>query len=223
MFRLTSCLATCVVLVVVFLVPTAPASTIEIQFSGLDIVYDGSSFVDAGGSVDPPDADRLETVTYQINGSPVGTDVDDIYADFDFGPVTGIPVGGGTVNTGPDSGVFEILIPGVGLALDLDDVSVTYLPLGSVDFVFAGSLAGISGQSLPLGLIIGDPVSVSFSAQINAGTISDDGTNITGFTAAGNGEVRGTLIPEPSALGLLGMGAVGLVGYGLRRSRKRSA
>ena len=220
MFRLTSSLAACVALVVVFLVQTAPADTIEIQFTGLDIVYDGSSFTDAGGSLDPSDADPLTAVTYLVNGSSVGTDLTDIYVDFDFGPITNIPIAGGTVNTGPDSGMFDILIPDIGLALDLDEVSVAYLPTAFVDFVFAGSLAAISGQNLPADLVIGDPVSVAFSTQASPGAISNDGTYITGFIASGAGSVRGTLVPEPSAFVLLFMGVVGLVAYALRKRRR---
>ena len=211
----------CAVVVLVVVVEgytKAPASTIEIQFSGLDMVYDGSNIYDAGG-YNQGDVDPLTTVTYLVDGSLSGTQVANIDVDFRFGPIIGVPTTGGTVNTGSDpSGFFDLLVPGIGLTLDLGDVSVTYLPLGFADLVFVGSLAAVSGQSLPYGLIIGDDVSVSFSAQIN--TISDDGTYITDFTASGTGEVSGPQVPEPSTLALLCMGALGLLACA-RRRRKR--
>ena len=198
-------------------VSQAPASVLEIQLAGLDVIYDGSTVTDGGGSSVPADADPLDTVNYLVDGSLVGTYGTDIYVDFEFGPIEDIPVAGGTVSTGADSGVFELLIPGIGLALDLDDASVTYLPLGSAFFVFAGSLATISGQSLPDGLIIGDPVTVSFSTQVDPGTASNDGDYITGFTSSGTREIRGELVPEPSTLALLCMAAFGLLLHTRRR------
>ena len=215
MFRSPKCLAACVVLIIAFLVQAAPASTIEIQFSGLDIVYDGASIVDAGTP-----ADDLTTMTFSVNNTPAGPPlVSDIAADINFGPVSGIPATGGAVHTGPDSGSFSLLTPDIGLALDLDGVTVIYVPVGSVDFIFAGTLAEIAGQSLPYGLTMGEPVIISFSTQVIPGTTStsNDGKYITGFEASGTGEVRGRLVPEPSTLALLAMGAFGMVAWGWRR------
>ena len=195
----------------------APASTIEIQLAGLNVIYDGSTITDGGSSSAPAGADPLDTVNYLVDSSLVGTDTTDIYVDFEISPIEDIPITGGTVGAGIDSGVFDLLIPGIGLALDLDDASVTYLPLGSAFFVFAGSLATISGQSLPDGLIIGDPVTVSFSTQVDPGTASNDGDYITGFTSSGTREIRGELVPEPSTLALLCMAAFGLLLHTRRR------
>ena len=205
--------------VVLIGVGQAPASTLEIQLAGLDVIYDGSTVTDGGSSSAPAGADPLDTVNYLVDSSLVGTDTTDIYVDFEISPIEDIPIAGGTVSAGVDSGVFELLIPGIGLALDLDSASITYLPIGSAFFVFAGSVASISEQSLPLGLIIGDPVTVSFSTQVDQGTLTDDETYVTGFTSSGTGEVRGQLIPEPSTLALLCMAACGLLAYTRRRPK----
>jgi len=221
MFRLASYVAAAVLMLgLPGQVGKASASTIEIQFTGLDMIYDGSTITDAGGSSDPAGADSLDTVTYMVDGSALGTDLADIQVDVELGPIVGVPVTGGTVSTGPDSGGFELLIPSIGLDLDLNEVSLTYTPFGHSDLVFAGSLATVSQQNLPFGLTIGDPVTVSFSARIDPSSISHDGTHITGFSASGTGEVSGQLAPapEPSSLALLATGALGLL-LRIRRGR----
>lgn len=197
-------------------VGTVEASTLEIQLTGLDLVFDGSSVMDAGGSSNPANADRLNTVTFIVDGNPLHTLLDDIFVDFEFQPIADIPISGDTVDAG--SGTFDLLLPGIGLALDMNDVSLTCLPLSPTsDFAFAGSLASISAQNLPFDLIIDDPVTVSFSTQIDQATLTDDGTNITGFAASGTGEIAGQYIPEPSTLALLLTGIFGILLHGRRQ------
>jgi hypothetical protein len=65
------------------------------------------------------------------------------------------------------------------------------------------------GQNLPFGLQVGDPITASFSAQINAGTKTAAGGFVTGFHTSGTGEVRGTNVPEPATLLLAALGFVG--------------
>ena len=84
-------------------------------------------------------------------------------------------------------------------------------------FTFAGTVATISGQMLPDGLVLGDPVSVSFSAQVKAGTLDTVSGVVVGFEAAGTGELSGTAIPEPSTCLL---GVLGILALGLSRSRQ---
>ncbi|MEO2046266.1 MAG: hypothetical protein ABGX16_06795 [Pirellulales bacterium] len=140
-----------------------------------------------------------------VDGSSVGTLVapaDAISADLAI-EVTDIPVGGGSGSTASPAGSLALGLAGGGLELSLDDASVIYLSTGFVDFVFAGALASIDGQDLPFGLVIGDPVNISFSAQIAPGSIFDNGTYLTAFVAAGTGGVTGVAVPEPMSLLLL--------------------
>ena len=145
---------------------------------------------------------------FLVDGSPVGNLSADIFLDLEIPEVTELPIGGGTISTdGDPAGVTELLMPGIGLSLTLGEAEITYLPAlgGTINFVFGGAVASISGQSLPFGLILGEPVSVSFSTQVVDGTLTHDGTYITGFDSRGTGEVQGEAIPEPATLGLAGI------------------
>ena len=104
--------------------------------------------------------------------------------------VLSIPVGGGSV-TSAVGGIMDLEFGGTDhLYLDLDDVTVSYVDaIGLFQIAFGGSVATIFGQSLPYGLVMGDPVTASFSTQLSSST--DDGVYLTSFTAAGTGEVTG--------------------------------
>jgi len=209
------------------------ATTLQIQLGGVNIVFDGTDIDDAGSSVsgaeDPADADPLDTVTFTLDDTPVGTLVgppvgtDAIFVDIHIPGVPSIPAVGGAVTTaGIPTGTFDLLTtavaPAVGLALDLDAVHVTYVPIANnLSFVFSGSVASIDSQDLPFGLEIGAPVTVTLSTQTSSVTIG--GGFVTSFTASGTGEIRGAVVPEPSALSLAVVAFFGL----LARSRRRRA
>lgn len=191
------------------------AAMIEIDFAGLDIVYsyDGSgdaSIFDAvslfGGTGDPSASDPLSAVSVEIDSVVQGVLTSDIYADVGL-VIPPIPIAGGTVSTPNAAGIFDLLTssitPGWGLAVDVDDLEVVYSDLGFIQFVFGGAIGTIFDQNFPLlpsGLEIGNPVTVSFAAQVNPNSVTDDGTFITGFTASGAGSYRGNLVPEPSTV-----------------------
>lgn len=212
----------------------APAATITIQFSGMNLLYDGSSIYDAGsmlgGNLNPAEADPLTAAVFYVDGSPVGEltqlNGDSLALDAFIPDVTGIPVGPGVYNqvTPGNPGFFDLLfgspVATEYLQLDLADVLVTYVDALTVQFTFGASVASIAGANLPFGLLIGDPVDVSFSALIAPGSVTNNGTFITGFTAAGTGEVSGPQVPEPSTGILAALGLVaGLAYRGWNRRR----
>lgn len=175
------------------LVAAAPASAdsvLQIQFSGLDMIYDGESLFDAGsysgGQVFTGDADPLVTMSFLVDGVNKGTLVENIYADILIPGVYGIPASGGTVfsegyggipvaavdglpGRNGEYGFFDLLLgpPNSlatgGLLLDLDSASqITYS--GHEIFVNGGGQTnGLLDQELPFGLQIGTPVEYSFS------------------------------------------------------------
>ena len=116
------------------------------------------------------------------------------------------------------------------LDLALEPATVQYLNLGPgiFHFVFVGTAADTSGQSLPYGLTIGDTVSVALAMTIS-GTPANNGTDLTSFKASGTGTIEGAAIPEPTALALLALAAVGLAGCnrgkspGLARSAEQDS
>ncbi len=206
------------------------AATIDIQFTGADLIYDGADIYDAGGSsghaLDPADADPLTAAVFSVDGVPVGTLLTDISLDVFIPDVTGIPSAANTVDvqtTPGNPGFFDLLI-GAGspaaqyLQVDLEDVSITYIDvLNIVQFTFGAAVSDTFAQNLPFGLVFDEPISVSFSAPVVAGTKTDNGSVITGFEASGSGEFRGPAVPEPTAVCLAVIG--GLACFGLRRNR----
>lgn len=196
----------------------AQSAILDIHFTGLDLVYDASTgtISDAkdadGGEGDPALSDPLATMDFFVDNVLVGTLNTNIFADVAITGVPNIPIGGGTVTTG--EGIFDLLtsnsMPGWGLALDFDMVSITFVASGGFDIAILGAgLATIGEQDLPFGLQIGDPVTFSFSST-NFSTTNDD-TYLTSFTSAGGGTVTGYLVPVPAAVWLFGSGLLGLV------------
>ncbi len=184
------------------------AGTIEIQFTGLDIEYADDAIIYVEPSLGAPDP--LNTVTFLLDGVVVGSLMTDISIELFVPSVSGIVVGGNTV-TSASGGVMDFDFgSGDFLDLDLDSVSVTYLDIGIFQFAFGGSAASVAGQSLPFGLSLDNDVSVSFSTQVDPGSLIDDGTFITNFTASGTGEVEGAGIPEPTTLALAILGLIAL-------------
>lgn len=110
----------------------AEAKTLTIQFTGLDLVFDGNTIHDAtsfgGGNGNPADADPLASMDFFIDGALIGSLSSNIYADVGLFGVGHIPVGGGTAQI--QGGGFDLLTrnatPGWGLGLNLNSMTLTY-------------------------------------------------------------------------------------------------
>ena len=197
----TKLLATATALVACSCLPaTLLAGPIQIQFTGLELEYDGFSV----GDLNPFGSAALDTATIQHNGvnvtgSPM---VSGVSIDLDIPNVPNIPLGGGSV-TSAAGGTLDLLFPGGDyLSVLLGEVTINYDVLTSqAQFVFGASVGGVSGQSLPDNLVLDNPVQVSFSTNVDS--FHDDGSHIFCFFSSGTGEINGThspLIPEPSSM-----------------------
>jgi hypothetical protein len=210
----------------------AQAGTIEIQFSGLNLVYNGSSIFDAGGipggSGDPAQSDPLSSMSILVDGDLVGSVLtSDIFADVLIQGVEDIPVGGGAVTSDSNFGGFgfDLLtkneLGGWGLGLNLDEIQIFYS--GNKIFLAGGGTAfSLFEQDLPFGVEFNptQPINISFTSAALTG-VTDDGTFLTGFNSSGTGNVRGTMrIPEPATLGMALVCGLVLQTYMTRRRWK---
>lgn len=219
------------------------ASTLQISFTGLNLMYDGGTGVifDGGGnnSTRPGNAslaDALASMDFFVDATQVGhyNATDNIFADIYIPGVFNIPVAGGTrMSTGPfPSFGFDLFIGSTILALDIDSPFQITWDAGNVTILGSASTSSIQGQALPFGLTLGTPVNIGFDVfAVDYGTfqppsiaLNDDinGDYISRFTAFGSGDVRGPVsaIPEPATLMLLGFGLLGGGAMSARRRRK---
>lgn len=212
----------------------AAAETLQIQFTGLNLVYDGTNIFDAGasntvGSGNPAEADALTAMNFYLDGSLVGSLNSDIYADVYIKDVLNIPAAGGVVVTGGNGGAFGVdllmndLFPGWGLALDIDSMQFFYT--GSrIAISVAGVATGLAVQDLPFDLQFDplQPIKIVLSSASLTNITSANGY-LTGFNASGTGNVSGegfVVIPEPATYVLAGFGLAALA---VARRRRKSA
>jgi len=177
---------------------------IHIEFTGVDIAYDGTNITDADPALTDPDP--LSSVAFSVDDVTTGPVLtSDIDHDLYIPGVAGIPVGGGSVTSSTGGTLNLGFGAGNFLNVDLAPVDVNFIAIpGAVTFVFAGSVANVTSQDLPSGLQIGDDVVVSISSQVNVSSLTDDGAGtVTGFSAAGTGQVGGIAVPEPTSIVLL--------------------
>jgi len=212
----------------------AAAETLQVQFTGLNLQYDGANIFDAGvhntvGSGNPAEADALSAMNFYLDGSLVGSLTSDIYADVYIKDVLNIPAAGGVIVTGGNGSTFGIdllmkdLTPGWGLALDIDTLQFFYT--GSrIAISVAGLATNLAAQDLPFDLQF-DPVQpiriVLSSASLS--NVTTAGGFVTGFNAAGTGNASGegfVVIPEPASYVLAGLGIAALA---IVRRRRKAA
>jgi hypothetical protein len=208
-------LGCCFVVAFLLLPVTAPAEILKMQYTGLNISYDGTLITTVGG------LDELESVDYFVGAVKVlsldAPGDSPLAINLSIPGVTGLPVGGGTA-TSATGGTLSLTLPGGDfLNLELGAVEVVYVAFDSVQlyFTLAAGSAEVLGQSLPVGGLTGD-VAVSFSSQVAAGSLKNDGKVMTGFLASGTGEIEGTMIPEPTGAALL-IGGLVVCLAGIRR------
>ena len=204
------------------------ADQITIQFSGLDLTYNGSTLYDTrdinGGLGIPAEATPLVTATFFLNNTLVGLLTSDIFIDVIL-PTINIPTAGGLVNTS-GSGNFDLLtknqITGWGLANHIDN-TFALIYVAATRTLFGSGSGTISSQDLPFGLVAEEPVTISFSLQLSDITASNG--FLTGFRARGTGEINSlssAAVPEPASLAMLGLGGA-VIGWRARRRRSAEA
>ena len=239
--RLSSRLALLVISVLIGIVtsPTlAVAGTLEIQFTGLNLDYNGTSIFDSGahntiGLGSPAQSDPLTSMSFYLDGSQVGSVLTaDIFADVYLANVLNIPAAGGVVTTGGNGNAFGIdlltqnLTPGWGLALNIDTMQLFYTG-SKIAISVSGVASSLFAQSLPYGLEYDatKPITIVVSSA-NLTNVTSAGGFLTGFNAAGTGNVAGTgdvsiPSPEPGTLTLAAFGFIGLAAWGWRRRMRR--
>ena len=186
---------------------------IELQFTGLDLSYDGATITDDAVGADPLTTLVVLEDDVVTAGSPLTADIN---IDLSIPGVTGIAATGDQVVSAVGGSLTLSMPGGDFLSLVLGEVTVTYVD-DDPPFVFGAAIAAVVGQSMPGGLVMGDPVSVSFSTTVDSLTTS--GGDIAAFEASGTGEIR-DVIPEPTALVLLAVGAA--LGSYRRRTARRA-
>ena len=211
--RSLCCLAPAALLVVLA-APPLQAGVVEIHFTGMNIEYDGTVDFD----ISTPSPDPLGSVTFYVDGVQTGSTLtSNISVDLLIPGVTGIDVGGDTV-TSSTGGSLNLVLDGSSLSLELGAVGINYTQvLPGFELVFGATTSSLVGQDLPFDIVLDDPVTVSFSTQIDSGSLTDNGQLLTAFTASGTGQVQGggdsgvIATPEPASIVLALMAMVGIM------------
>ena len=193
---------------------TAPAAaaTLRLEFTDLDVKFDGNSLVDAkdelAGEMNPVEADPLATLDFFLDNVKIGSLNSSIWADLAIFGIDPIPANGGAA-VNAFGGTLDILTgQDKGFALDLSNIQF---------FLFNGGaiLSGTASAELFAQLLTpfnvnfdpDEPIDVLFALGPLQNKTSANGF-LTGFDAEGTGSItgEGAIVPEPASLILLGTG-----------------
>jgi|SoiMetStandDraft_5_1073268.scaffolds.fasta_scaffold145110_1 hypothetical protein len=212
-------------------VTPASAATLQIQMSGLNLVYTDAGAPGAGTLCDATscnggggfaaDADPLITASFLVDGNLVGTLTSNIWVDMSLGVTNALLDNGAFTVTPTTGGIFDLITSapgpgGWGLALNVGNGQLLFSD-NLLSFTGIATVNSIFAQSLPFGLVIDQPIVLSYSANVTSFTTA--GGIYTSFAAAGTPEVIGQAIPEPTSILLLGTG----LAYAARQVRRRRA
>jgi hypothetical protein len=204
------------------LVAPASGAILEIQFSGMDLVYNGADLFDTGASNtarigSPAQSDPLMTMSFLVDGVVQGQLTSNIAIDTFIKGLSGVPAAGGTVLTSGNGNSYGLDLltkattPGWGLALQIDKFNFFYSG-NKVAIATSGQSTSLWSQDLPFGLAFNpsQPISIVLSSA-NLTNLTTAGGFVTGFHAAGTGNISGVLLPEPTTMLLLGLGGLAFI------------
>ena len=181
----------------------------------MNISYDGNTITEVGNP------DPLSSLVFLVDGVQAGPVLTSgIAMDLSIPGVSGLPVGGGTT-TSAAGGTLDLTLPGGDfLNLELGAAEVVFVSITGtfqLQFVLGASDADVLSQSLPVDGLFGEDISVSFSTQVNSGSLTQNAGIVTGFLASGTGEIEGNLVPEPATVALLISGLLACLAFIRRR------
>jgi hypothetical protein len=205
----------------------AHAALAQIQMSGINLNYSEATGIlcDSGGGTGCfGDADPLASMLFFLDGNLLGSYSSNIGINIllDLPNGTSPSANVSTPISSTNDDVFDAQINGgPGLFTDVNVGNITFLDFTAIQAGFTAIGGGVSSifgaQSLPFGLVAGDPISWSLSASGGSCT-GAVGQRIC--TYSGTGELSWQQnVPEPGTLALVG---VALFGAGALR-RKRAA
>lgn len=211
--------------------PVATAARIDIGMADADLTYSdpdgsgaGTGTLSSLGSID-----SLQALAFEEDDLPLGVLASPPHAlSFELN-VLGVPniamppLNDSTFVTAPQGGTFKLTInANTALELSLETVEIIYTRISAgsfqANFLFTGTVGSITGQALPFGIVLAEPVSLSFNVQQDS--YSELGGYLKSFAGGGVGAISAQTIPEPSSMLIAGLGSLLAVAAVRARAKK---